>query len=65
MAKTVGMTAAIGMRMVIDNKISLRGVLSPIYKEIYDPWLQELEKYGVIMIEESDRFRNLNHQAKL
>ena len=65
MAKTVGMTAAIGMRMIIDNKISLRGVLSPIYKEIYDHCLQELERYGVIMVEESDRYRHLNHQAKL
>ena len=61
MAKTVGMTAAIGCRMIMDNKIKLRGVLSPIYKEIYEHCLQELERYGVIMIEESDRFRNLNH----
>lgn len=65
MAKTVGMTAAIGCRMIMDNRIKLRGVLSPIYKEIYEHCLQELERYGVIMIEESDRFRNLNHQAKL
>ena len=64
MAKTVGMTAAIATRLIIDNKISLRGVLSPIYKEIYDPCLKELEKYGVILFEESERFRTL-HSAKL
>ena len=64
MAKTVGMTAAIGTRLIIDNKISLRGVLSPIHKEIYEPCLQELEKYGVVMVEESERFRNL-HRPKL
>ncbi len=64
MAKTVGMTAAIGARLILDNKISLRGVLSPIYKEIYEPCLNELEKYGVVMIEESERFRNL-HRPKL
>lgn len=56
MAKTVGMTAAIGTRLILDGKISLRGVLSPIHKEIYEPILNELEKYGVVMIEESDRF---------
>jgi hypothetical protein len=59
MAKTVGMTAAIATRLIIENRISLRGVLSPIYKEIYDPCLKELEKYGVTLIEESERFRTL------
>jgi saccharopine dehydrogenase-like NADP-dependent oxidoreductase len=64
MAKTVGMTAAIGARLIIDGKISHRGVLAPITKEIYEPCLAELEKYGVIMVEESERFRNL-HRPKL
>ena len=64
MAKTVGMTAAIGARLIIDGKISQRGVLAPINKEIYEPCLAELEKYGVIMVEESERFRNL-HRPKL
>ena len=64
MAKTVGMTAAIGARLIIDGKISQRGVLAHITKEIYEPCLAELEKYGVIMVEESERFRNL-HRPKL
>ncbi len=64
MAKTVGMTAAIATRLIIDNKIQQRGVVSPIHKEIYDPCLKELERYGVIMVEESERFRNLE-MAKL
>jgi saccharopine dehydrogenase-like NADP-dependent oxidoreductase len=64
MAKTVGMTAAIAARLIIDGKISQRGVLAPITKEIYEPCLAELEKYGVIMVEESERFRNL-HRPKL
>jgi len=64
MAKTVGMTAAISARLIIDGKISQRGVLAPITKEIYEPCLAELEKYGVIMVEESERFRNL-HRPKL
>ena len=64
MAKTVGMTAAIATRLIIDGKISQRGVLAPITKEIYEPCLAELEKYGVIIVEESERFRNL-HRPKL
>ena len=55
MAKTVGMTCAIVTRLILDNKIPQRGVISPIYKEIYLPALKELEKYGVIMHEESNR----------
>ena len=56
MAKTVGVTAAIGMRLILDGKIPQRGVISPIHKEIYEPIMSELERLGVHMIEESDRF---------
>lgn len=56
MALTVGATAAIGMRLILTGKISQRGVLSPVHKEIYEPIMSELEKLGVHMIEESDRF---------
>ena len=59
MAKTVGMTAAIATRLILDNKVKARGVISPITKEIYDPILKELEKLGVVMIEESERFKTV------
>jgi saccharopine dehydrogenase-like NADP-dependent oxidoreductase len=66
MAKTVGMTAAIGCRLIMDGKISQRGVLSPITREIYEPSLAELERLGVVLIEESERFRSLPvHRPKL
>lgn len=64
MAKTVGVTAAIGTRLILDGKISKRGVLSPIYKEIYVPIMKELERLGVVMIEESERF-NTTMRPKL
>ncbi len=51
-AKTVGVTAAIGTRMILEGKIPQRGVLSPIYPEIYGPILHELERRGVRMVEE-------------
>ena len=62
MAKTVGLTAAITTRLMIEGKISLRGVLSPVHKEIYEPVLKELERFGICMIEESDK---IQPEAKL
>ena len=56
MAKTVGMTTAIATRLVLEGKVKQRGVLSSIDKEIYEPCLAILEKNGVVMVEESERF---------
>ena len=55
MSQTVGITCAIGCRMILEGKIKHKGILSPIYKDIYNPILKELERYGVRMIEESER----------
>ena len=55
MSQMVGITAAIGARLVLEGKVPQRGVLSPIYKELYQPILKELEKFGVFMVEESER----------
>ena len=55
MSQTVGITCAIGSRMILEGKIKHKGVISPIFKDIYDPILKELEKFGVVMIEESER----------
>jgi len=55
MSKTVGTTCAIAARMVLTGRVPQRGIISPIYPEIYLPILKELETYGVQMIEESER----------
>jgi saccharopine dehydrogenase (NAD+, L-glutamate forming) len=47
MAKTVGLPLAIAAKMVLTGQIKLTGVLIPTVKEIYEPVLCELEKYGV------------------
>lgn len=39
MSKTVGTPTAIGAQLILDNKISERGVLIPIFKDIYIPVL--------------------------
>jgi len=55
MSKTVGITTAIAARGVLDKKFPQRGVVSPIHPEIYNPILQELERFGIAMVEDSDR----------
>ena len=55
MSLTVGVTCGIACRMVLEGKVPQRGVISPIYPEIYNPILTELEKFNVRMIEESER----------
>ena len=46
MSKTVGLPLAIAAKLILQGKISLRGVHVPIKKEIYDPVLEELETLG-------------------
>jgi saccharopine dehydrogenase-like NADP-dependent oxidoreductase len=47
MALTVGLPLAIITKLILNNKISLRGVLMPKYKEIYEPVMRELKSYGI------------------
>ncbi|MBM3921681.1 MAG: saccharopine dehydrogenase [Sphingomonadales bacterium] len=51
MAKTVGLPLAMAAILVLQNKISLRGVQIPTHKEIYEPVLAELEKEGIVFTE--------------
>ncbi len=53
MAKTVGLPAAIAAKLILNNKIKLKGVQIPVHKEIYEPVLKELESFGIIFREES------------
>jgi saccharopine dehydrogenase-like NADP-dependent oxidoreductase len=47
MAKTVGLPMAISCKLIIENKIHLKGVQIPVKKEIYEPVLKELESLGI------------------
>lgn len=51
MSLTVGMPTAIGAQLILDNKISERGVLRPIYPDIYHPCIEELAKHGIKLVE--------------
>ena len=47
MSRTVGLPAAIGVRMILQGKINLTGVHTPVIPEIYEPVLEELEQLGI------------------
>lgn len=52
MSVTVGLPVAIAARLIMEGKISLRGVHIPIHPEIYMPVLQELSVHGIRFVEE-------------
>lgn len=47
MAKTVGMPLGIAAKLILNGTIQLAGVHIPISQEIYEPVLNELEKFGI------------------
>ncbi len=47
MAKTVGLPVFFACKLILENKISLKGVRIPIYKEIYKPILKQLDNEGI------------------
>lgn len=55
MAKTVGLPVATAAKMILQGKIKLKGVLIPTVKEIYEPVLDELKKFGIAFEEREIR----------
>ncbi|MDD5570661.1 MAG: saccharopine dehydrogenase C-terminal domain-containing protein [Bacteroidales bacterium] len=51
-ARTVALPAAIAVRMILENKINVKGVHIPIIPDIYNPVLQNLEEMNIKMTEE-------------
>ncbi len=51
MARTVSLPAAIGVHMILENKISLTGVYMPTLPEIYELVLAELENLNIKITE--------------
>jgi len=47
MAKTVGLPLGIAAVGILTGKITGKGVLLPVYPEIYNPVLDELEEFGI------------------
>jgi saccharopine dehydrogenase-like NADP-dependent oxidoreductase len=47
MSRTVGLPAAIAVKLILQRKINLTGVHTPVIPEIYEPVLEELEQLGI------------------
>ncbi len=50
-ARTVALPAAIGVKLILEGRISDTGVHIPIKKTIYEPVLAELKNLGISMSE--------------
>ncbi len=51
-ARTVALPAAIGVEMILNGEIAVKGVFRPVIPEIYNPVLDALEKLDIRMVEE-------------
>ncbi|MCA1763791.1 MAG: saccharopine dehydrogenase NADP-binding domain-containing protein [Flavobacteriales bacterium] len=47
MAKTVGLPVGIAAKLLLNGTITRKGVYAPMYKDIYEPVLNELENYDI------------------
>lgn len=47
MSMTVGLPVAIATELILNKKISLKGVQIPVHSEIYTPILEKLKAYGI------------------
>jgi saccharopine dehydrogenase-like NADP-dependent oxidoreductase len=52
MSRTVSLPAAIAARLILEGKITRRGVLRPVIPEIYNPVLDELANLNIVCSEE-------------
>tara|TARA_Y100001978_G_scaffold174014_1_gene165309 strand:+ start:724 stop:1995 length:1272 start_codon:yes stop_codon:yes gene_type:complete len=55
MAKTVGLPIFFAAKLILEGKVSLRGVRIPVHKELYVPILKSLEKEGIKFTESTEQ----------
>ena len=53
-SRTVGLPAAIAVKMILQEKINMTGVHIPVRPEIYNPILNELEELGIKFKEKTE-----------
>lgn len=56
MAKTVGLPLAIAVKLILNGVIKTPGVQIPLTKEVYEPLLEELKRYGIDFKEKKFEF---------
>jgi saccharopine dehydrogenase-like NADP-dependent oxidoreductase len=54
MNRAVGLPAAIGVRLILEGKLTLAGVLVPVIPEVYEPVLEELQRLGIHFDEKTE-----------
>jgi saccharopine dehydrogenase-like NADP-dependent oxidoreductase len=54
MSRTVGLPAAIAVRMILQEEVKLTGVHRPVIPELYNPVLEELEQLGIGFTENAE-----------
>jgi saccharopine dehydrogenase-like NADP-dependent oxidoreductase len=54
MARTVSLPVAIGARMILEGRLDRRGVIAPVFPEVYDPILNELDSLGIACRERTE-----------
>ena len=55
MAKTVGLPIFFAAKLILEGKVSLKGVRIPVHKELYIPILKSLEKEDIKFIESVEK----------
>ena len=51
MAKTVGVPCGIATQLILDGKLTIKGVIAPMTPEIYEPLIELIEKEDISCIE--------------
>ncbi len=54
MSRTVGLPAAIAVRMILQGQVQITGVHRPVIPELYEPILAELEELGIVFTEKTE-----------
>ncbi len=57
-AKTVGLPLAMATKLLLTDKLTLKGVQLPLSEQLYKPILKELEDWGVVFEEKIEEIRN-------
>ncbi len=58
MSRTVSLPAAIGVHMILQGKITDRGVLVPVTSSIYEPVLDELATMSINCVEKTEHYQS-------
>lgn len=62
-SRTVALPAAIAAKMLLEEKIAVRGVNIPVIPEIYKPILEELERIGIIFKEKTESVADIKNST--